>query len=187
MELPTAAYVILGMLRLGARSGYDIKRAAEASTRFFWTISQAQIYPNLKRLEQAGLVTGRSEPRGRRRRRVYDVTPEGERVLVAWLLREEQLGFEVRDVATLKFFFCDLLEEQDALEHIRAMRARCERLLEQLKRESEPVALMLERHGERFPLLTLRLGTAIQEAIAEWCGEVERQLSSSARGKRRSR
>jgi PadR family transcriptional regulator AphA len=186
MELPTAAYVILGMLRLGARSGYDVKRAVEASARFFWTISQAQFSPNLKRLERAGLVQGHPEPRGRRRRRVYDVTPEGERVLVEWLRREEELGFEVRDVATLKFFFADLLSGEQALEHVQAIHARSERLLEQLKRESEPVGVMLERHGERFPLLTLRLGMAIQQAIADWCTATERDLSRSVRRGRKA-
>jgi DNA-binding PadR family transcriptional regulator len=56
------AYVILGMVHLGAQSGYEIKRMVELSTRFFWTISQAQIYPSLQRLGRAGLVTGRADP-----------------------------------------------------------------------------------------------------------------------------
>ena len=57
-ELGAPAYVVLGMVRLGARSGYEIKQAVENSIRFFWTISQAQIYPSLQLLEQAGLITG---------------------------------------------------------------------------------------------------------------------------------
>ena len=63
-------FVVLGMIRQGARSGYAIKRAVEISIRFFWTISQAQIYPSLTRLERAGLVTGTSEPLGRPPRRI---------------------------------------------------------------------------------------------------------------------
>ena len=56
MELGPTAYVILGMLALGPRSGYDIKQFADFSTRHFWATSYGQIYPELKRLTEAGLV-----------------------------------------------------------------------------------------------------------------------------------
>src|SRR5947209_16700841 len=90
-DLPSPAYVVLGMIRLGARSGYEIKQAVELSIRFFWTISQAQIYPSLERLERAGLVEGRSEPQGKRPRRVFEVTGAGERALREWLDRQEPM------------------------------------------------------------------------------------------------
>ena len=54
MELSKTAYVILGMLRLGKRTGYEIKSRVDVSTRFFWAASYGQIYPELKRLEDAG-------------------------------------------------------------------------------------------------------------------------------------
>ena len=58
------------MVHLSARSGYEIKQAVENSIRFFWTISQAQIYPSLESLESAGLITA-ADPQGRRPRRVF--------------------------------------------------------------------------------------------------------------------
>jgi PadR family transcriptional regulator AphA len=58
MELSPTAYVVLGMLNLGARTGYDIKGIVDRSTRFFWAASYGQIYPELNRLEHAGLVKG---------------------------------------------------------------------------------------------------------------------------------
>ena len=76
-DLGTPAYVVLGMIVIGARTGYEIKQMVEQSTRFFWTISQAQIYPSLGQLEQAGLVAGREDPQGRRRRRVFEITAAG--------------------------------------------------------------------------------------------------------------
>jgi DNA-binding PadR family transcriptional regulator len=42
---------MLGMLRLGARSGYAIKKTADLSTKYFWPTSLAQVYPELARLE----------------------------------------------------------------------------------------------------------------------------------------
>src|SRR3954462_12427628 len=124
------------MLRLGARSGYDVKRAVDVSARFFWTISQAQIYPALKRLEKEGLVRGRSDPRGQRRRRVYEVTPAGERALREWLRGGEELSMEIRDLATLKLFFADVLDDDEVRAHLHAMRARSEQLLDRMERDS---------------------------------------------------
>ena len=66
MELSKTSYVILGMLRLGRRTGYEIKSLVDVSTRFFWAASYGQIYPELKRLESAGLIEGTSSPQGGR-------------------------------------------------------------------------------------------------------------------------
>ncbi len=85
MPLKTSAYLVLGMLRLGAESGYAIKKAADISARFFWTTSLAQIYPDLAHLEREGLVTRRDEPRGARPRSFYQVTEKGEEALLRWL------------------------------------------------------------------------------------------------------
>ena len=182
-NLPPHAYVILGMLRLGARTGYEIKQAVELSARFFWTISRAQIYPGLSELEEAGLVRGREEPQGRRRRRVYELTDEGERVLAEWLRRDDPMPLEVRDLGMLKLFFGDLLEgEQEALDLIRAIRRRSEERLRILRREAWPAATEAHDAGHRFPLLSLRLGIAYHEAMAETCAEFERELGDVAVG-----
>ena len=58
MELNSTSYVVLGMLRHEPRSGYEIKRAVDSSTRFFWAASYGQIYPELRRMAKAGLVEG---------------------------------------------------------------------------------------------------------------------------------
>ena len=60
-SLSPTARVILGMLKLGVRTGYDIKKAIDFSTQFFWSASYGQIYPELKRLREAGLVRARSQ------------------------------------------------------------------------------------------------------------------------------
>jgi PadR family transcriptional regulator, regulatory protein AphA len=175
--LPTPAYVILGMLRLGARSGYDVKRLVDGSTRYFWTISQAQIYPLLKRLEDEGLVRGRAEPRGRRPRRAYELTRRGEQELVVWLRDQHDVGYELRDLGMLKLFFADVLEPAEVLEHVRAMRARAEQVLEHLDRDSQPYAAALRDAGRRHPLDTLRLGIALHQAALEFCTTLEAELA----------
>jgi DNA-binding PadR family transcriptional regulator len=171
-DLSATGQVILGMLALGKRSGYDIKQFVDKSTRFFWAASYGQIYPELRRLEEQGLVHGRPEPTGERARTVYELTPAGEAALRGWLGSDEEPVYELRDEGMLKLFFSDTLPER-RIENIRAMRARQQRKLAQL-RAIEPHA----RSGPPGPRLTLELGIGFTEWFIDWCETTERRLAT---------
>lgn len=181
--LAPSAYVILGMIRLGRRSGYEIKQAVQLSIRFFWTISQAQIYPTLESLERSQLVQGHDEPQGRRPRRVYDLTPAGESALAAWLANDEPLPFELRDTGLLKIFFADLLDPQSALELVEKIQRRSRERVAQLQAIKPAGESIADDEGYAFPLITLRLGIAYHQAMADECTAIQQQLRSDARPK----
>jgi DNA-binding PadR family transcriptional regulator len=172
-RLTASDYVVLGMVGLGARSGYEIKQTVELSIRFFWTISPAQVYPSLTKLERAALLVGRDEPQGNRPRRVYERTLAGSEALEAWLRRAEPMPFELRDIAMVKLFFADALKPADARELLATVEARSqERLatLEAIRPEGDAAA----EDGNVHPLLTLELGIAVHRAIADVCKRFER-------------
>ena len=174
--LNPTAYVILGMLKLGRRTGYDIKKLVDASTRFFWATSYGQIYPEFKRLEEAGLIEGESEPRGARKRRAYSLTPAGEDELRRWLTSEDDSLYEVRDEALLKLFFAGALDPEETIAVVRAKREFHERALATLQ-ELEPAA----REGEQCPYLALTYGIGLHGQIVDWCKQAERELRQDAR------
>lgn len=167
-------YVVLGMVGLGRRSGYEIKQAVEFSIRFFWTISPAQIYPSLATLERAGLLSGRDEPQGRRRRRLYELTAAGSTVLAEWLRSTEPIPFELRDIGMVKLFFADALTPTEAAGLLTAVRHRSEQRVA-LLRAIQPEADAAERQGKVYPPLTLELGIAFQQAIIDVCERFERR------------
>ncbi len=171
-ELTPTGRVILGMLSLGKRSGYDIKQFVDKSTRHFWAASYGQIYPELKRLEGLGLIHGEAEPTGGRPRMVYELTAEGRTALEAWLDSDEEPLYELRDEGMLKLFFSDALPER-RIANIRAMRARQERKLAQLQAMRAHAA-----NGPPGPGLTLRLGLGSTEWFIKWCEEAERLLTA---------
>jgi DNA-binding PadR family transcriptional regulator len=169
-DLSPTARVILGMLALGNRTGYEIKQMVDLSTRRFWAASYGQIYPELRHLEDQGLVRGRPEPSGGRARTVYDLTEAGEAALREWLASDEGLVYEARDEGMLKLFFSDSLPER-RLENIRAMRALQERKLSELRG--------IEQKADQMhpgPRLTLELGMSITRGIIDWCDAAERRL-----------
>lgn len=163
--------VILGMIALGNRTGYDIKRVVDKSTRNFWAASYGQIYPELGRLEQAGLVRGRSAPSGGRARTLYELTARGRRALRDWLSAEEEPVYELRDEGMLKLFFSDSAPES-RIENIRAMRERQERKLAQLQPLAEKAHEM-----HTGPRMTLEMGTGLAEWMIDWCASAERRLA----------
>lgn len=168
VDLSDPAYVVLGMVRLGARSGYEIKQRVEQSIRFFWTISQVQIYPSLVQLEKAGLITGRADPQGNRPRRLYEITESGEAALADWLRRPAPMPFELRDIGMVKLFFADALDRHDADGLLDAIRHRSEQRVAALH-EIAPVAEAAKESGNLYPLLTLQMGIAFHQAMIEVC------------------
>lgn len=170
--------VVLGVLSFGPRSGYDIKRLVDKSTRFFWAASYSQIYPELRRLEQNGLIQGKSAPTGGRRRKVYRLTAAGEGALREWLLAP---GFtdELRHEGLLKLFFAGVLAPDEALGIVRAIRRREEEGRERLL-AIEP--LVKVRGG--FPYVVLQSGLASTGCMADWAAETERRLAAELKGER---
>lgn len=174
MELSATAYVILGMVSKEPRSGYEIKALVDNSTRFFWAASYGQIYPELKRLSEAGLVVGSERPTGGRKRTVYEITADGEAELRAWLRQPPQV-FETRDEGLLKLFFAGALPREEALAILREMRAQ------RLAAHQRLLAIK-EMKGEMdtFAEMVLEGGLEFTKWFADWCERMEARLLDSA-------
>jgi len=164
--------VILGLIASGKQTGYDMKQLVDKATRHFWAASYGQIYPELRRLEQEGLVRGRPEPSGGRARTVYELTERGEQALRGWLSSDGELLYEIRDEGLLKLFFSETAPETK-LETVRAMRALYESKRAQLQ------AIEANAKGmPQGPRLTLELGLGLTGWLIDWCESTERRLMS---------
>ena len=177
-DLSPTAKVILGFLRFRPRSGYGIKQSVELSTRFFWGASFGQIYPELARLESAGLVALDHRQESGRKRKLYRLTPAGEAVLDEWLRREDVGLFQYRDEGLLRLFFGDLGSPEEALANVRRMREWREQAIGFFRAEIEPHAQEDAGEGYRFPHHALLFGIDMLERQAVWLGQLERQLEA---------
>jgi DNA-binding PadR family transcriptional regulator len=180
-QLSATAYVILGFVRNEPRSGYEIKAVVDNSTRFFWAASYGQIYPELKRLAEAGLITGSDSPTGGRKRTIYEITADGEEELRAWL-RQEPETFEMRDEGLLKLFFADALPREEALAILRSMRAR--RLA--VNKQLQELEQMKGELDDPYPMIVLHGGLEFTEWFADWCERMEARLLDTALDERSS-
>jgi PadR family transcriptional regulator AphA len=160
MELSPTAYVILGMLSWRPMSGYDIKAIVDKSTRFFWAASYGQIYPELRRLADAGLIEG-EDAESPRRRVAFRLTPAGRKQLRRWLA-DEPSTFEMRDEGLLKLFFASA-SPGAAAAALDAKRRQHEVVVAQL-REIEATG-----KPEGYAHLVLRYGIECNAWMADWC------------------
>ena len=87
-DLPATAWAVLGMLSFGRElSGYDLKKWADNSLRFFyWSPASSQIYAELRRLEKVGYVTSRIAAQDDlRNKRLFTITPAGTAAITDWV------------------------------------------------------------------------------------------------------
>jgi DNA-binding PadR family transcriptional regulator len=143
--------VILGFLRYGAASGYDIKRSVDRSVGHFWTVSYGGLYPALARLREEGLVVLRAEEG---RRKVYEITPRGLAAFEEWW-RAPYPAPVVKDGFLLRLFF----STPDELEALAPQLRRrvvelteTEVALKRVERDLEAGALRLAGPGQRTAL-----------------------------------
>ncbi len=173
-NLSGTAHLLLGMIGVkGRRTGYEIKRLVEVSTRFFWAASPGQIYPELRRLESAGLLTSAEEPHGGRPRNVYAVTEHGESVLREWLTEGSTPTFELRNEGLLKLFFADALTADEQIEVVRAMRAQHEAILDGIRKATPPY-----QPDRKFGYISWLYGLGLHGWVVDWCKQLEADLAA---------
>ena len=73
--------LLLASLEGGPRHGYAVREALRQRGGDRFDLPTGTIYPALRRLEAAGLITGAWAEEGARRRRIYQLTPAGRRRL----------------------------------------------------------------------------------------------------------
>jgi PadR family transcriptional regulator, regulatory protein AphA len=167
------APVILGFLSWGPRSGYAIKRIVDRSTRFFWAASFGSIYPQLRRLEEEGLIEGAEDPTGARQRKIYRLTPAGREALEAWL-RSAGSGWELRDAGLLRVFFASVLPPAEATAAVRDLGAEHQRTVDVLREVREDPA----RPRGGYPELVLEFGIGLHEWVVDWSKRTEERLAA---------
>lgn len=156
-DLPPTAWAVLGLLSFpGERTGYELKKWADSSLRFFyWSPAVSQIYAELRRLEELGYAaSARSGPEEARSKRRYAITAAGREALAGWASDSAEAGPPVLKHGLLLRIWLGHLAEPERL------RARVGEHLEHTRGELAAVREAMEHAREvpqwAFPALALR-------------------------------
>ncbi len=169
----TLGFAILGLLARRESNGYQLARRLERPVGYFWTARHSQIYPELARLADAGLVTYVEEPgRGPRSTKRYQISQAGLAALAAWVSGEDEPQ-PVRDLEVLRLWSVWTVDPITARGVARAARDRHADQLAAYERELADVAADPASTNPSEPAfasrLTLEGGVRSRRAAVEWC------------------
>ena len=164
-------HALLGLLANRTASGYDLMKLFDTSLANVWPATQSQVYGELTRLGDAGLVEVTAQgPRGRKD---YALTETGLAELRRWLT-EPRPDQPRRSDLLLRVFFLDQLTSEQRMEFLRHQAEQAASHHAELRRLQESMALnesgMLTANGRLALEYGLRL-TAMQEEWACWAAE----------------
>lgn len=163
--------IILGLLMFRDRSAYDVKKAIENSTAFFYKASMGSIHPALKKLLANKLVTVSDLVDNGRLKKIYAITPAGKKTYISWL--EQGLDApDVRDETLVRLFFFGHLDEESRREHLKVHIAlldkkilRLQDMQDQMKEANIPHSM---RDHALFQLATLDHGLQYYRFTRTW-------------------
>ena len=103
-------YVLLGVLMVGPKHGYEIRQFLDESLESKWHIGNSQLYALLKRLEEQRLVESFLKVQAKRpSKRIYSLTPEGKENFFGWIQRPVMHVRNIRIEFIIKLFFINRL------------------------------------------------------------------------------
>ena len=167
-------YALLALLIDGEATGYELAKRFDRSVANFWHALPQQLYAELTRMEEDGLVEGEVVvQKTRPNKRVFSMTDEGREALQAWF-REETRSTGIKDELLIRVYAADLTDAATLLGTVeRSLPAHEQKLAiyESLRDES-----LRGRTEDQFvrttrrigPYLTLKSGILYEQAMVEW-------------------
>ncbi|GAB2595969.1 PadR family transcriptional regulator [Paractinoplanes abujensis] len=172
-------HALLAALSQGEASGYELAKRFDVAVADYWTATPQQLYRDLERLEQDGLVQARVVEQTRRpNKRVFTMTEKGLEELRAFGRRPSKPP-AMRDELLVKLQAADRTGEPETL--IEAARARAARSAQKLIRYEQLRDRLLDGRSEDEylrnsdevgPYLTLMAGREYEQLNISWAQTV---------------
>jgi DNA-binding PadR family transcriptional regulator len=173
LSFMTLSHAILATLLGKPCSGYDLRKRFERSVGFFWQASFQQIYRELSKLEEQGLLSAETVHQHHRPdKKIFQVTEAGQDKLKAWMGEPVDMA-PLRDELLVKVFAGYLVPIETLLAELEQHRSQHQQRLavyRQIEQDffENPDSLPIE---EKFRYLTLRRGIRYEMDWLMWCEE----------------
>lgn len=176
MSLRVAA---LGLLAEHPASGYDLLKRFEKSMANVWPATQSQLYSELNKLDDGGLIEVCAVgPRGRKE---YQITEAGRAELRRWVANP-QADPPFRSANLLRVFLLDLIPTKEAAAHLHAMAQHSDdeiRRLTELRETLTGGRPVTPSDRGFFSFAALDYGLRLNAMQAQWARSVIDELSVS--------
>lgn len=177
---------ILAALLEGEASGYDLAKVFDTSVANFWAATPQQLYRELDRLEDNGLVQARVVQQQRRpNKRLFRLTDAGREALREFTASAPR-PTAIRDELLVKVQAVDAGDQGAVLAAVEAKRASAQRKLARYERLRDHLLAgqtetdYLRTSARVGPYLTLLRGIAFEKENLRWSRQVITTLRNRA-------
>jgi len=165
----------LGLLAQQPASGYDLLRTFEKSMANVWPATQSQLYGELNKLADAGLIeVGDIGPRGRKE---YRITKAGRVELQRWVMDPEG-DPPFRDASLLRVFLLGEVSPEQARRHMVAVAEHADAEVKRLQALRDSID-WTDGDSLFFGGAALEFGLRVNAMEADWAqwviGEIDRR------------
>jgi DNA-binding PadR family transcriptional regulator len=165
---------LLGLLRDSPLSGYDLVAAAEKMVGGFWTITRSQVYRELARLADRGLLEKGAV--GPRDRQPFQITAAGRAAFSEWLNTSPEPE-NLRIPLLLRLTFADAIDParlRSMLSDHHAIHQRRLDAYRSLHRDLAAAGVPAEQR------VTLEFGISYETAVLRWFSQLPESMKPTA-------
>ena len=174
MSLRIAA---LGLLAQHPGSGYDLLKRFEQSVANVWPATQSQLYGELNKLADAGLIEVTDVgPRGRKE---YRATPAGRAELLRWITNPQD-DPPHRIPELLRVFLLDEIPPEQAREYMMSVAEQADAELKRLEDLRDWVRWS-DDNADFYARAVLEYGLRIEAMEAQWARWLVKAMDKRAR------
>jgi DNA-binding PadR family transcriptional regulator len=155
-------HAVLGLLAVQPTTGYDLAQRFDRSLANAWHASHSQIYPELARLHDAGMVEVVGE--GARRSRTWAVTPQGREELRRWMTESEPNRSQ-RNETAVRWFLLSVIPPADQRIALERELAFAEEEIERLQAIAQHLDAAPRPQAFRS---TVELGLRVTSVMRDW-------------------
>lgn len=136
----TLKHAILGLINREAMTGYDLMKVFNMELANFWYAQHSQLYLELKKLTDEGLITYETVLQGEKmEKKLYSITEPGKKAFLSWLAKQDLLEPTPKDIFRLKVYFIESMTKEDILKQFHYQ-------LEQRKEKLEKLEATMTQH-----------------------------------------
>ncbi|MGS0763476.1 helix-turn-helix transcriptional regulator [Syntrophomonas curvata] len=176
-------YMLLGALMERSLHGYQLKSTAFQKMFADFGINDGQLYPLLKKLEQADLIRKNVEHQeGAPSRHVYSITAAGRKDFRQWLESSEgeersfRYDFFRKDTFFVRCNYIQYLDKETATAKIRQQMDTVAKTIADLQKAR---ASMISRKVSPLRISILEYGIKSQETRAEWLNDFLKEVQKA--------
>jgi DNA-binding PadR family transcriptional regulator len=167
----------LGLLAQQPASGYDLLKTFEKSMANVWPATQSQLYGELNKLADAGLIeVSDIGPRGRKE---YRITAAGRAELRRWVMSPED-DPPLRDASLLRVFLLGEVDHDQARRHLIAVAEHADSEVKRLQALSDSID-WTDQDSMFFGRAALEYGLRVGAMEAKWARWVVDEFDRRAR------